>query len=331
MAETKYPIIRYQTLDRCFRNKYKRYYIDDLIDACSEAIYNHCGSDKGCSRRTILNDIDFMESEAGWSIPLVHHKDGHKVWFRYEDTDFTINETPLSEADYNKLNEAVMMLERFKGMPCFEWIDDLLFKLQSGFKKSATTILDFEHVPALKGIEHVDRLFNAILYKQVLDITYKTYGECAFTWVIHPYLIKQYNNRWFLFGKNASKRGAISNLALDRIVDIKDSSTSYVEDDGTLQQKLDEIIGVTIDWSASVQMVRLKFSENRYHYVVTKPLHPSQNIISEDERTIEISVIPNKELEALILHFGSDVEVLAPVELREQIKEKIEKIRAIYN
>ena len=76
--------------------------------------------------------------------------------------------------------------------------------------------------------------------------------------------------------------------------------------------------------------MRLKFSENRFQYVLTKPLHPSQTIISEDDRIIEISVIPNKELEALILQFGSDVEVLAPDGLRNQIKEKIEKIKAIY-
>lgn len=330
MAVTRYPMIRYQTLDRCFRNRHKKYYIDDLIDACAEAFIKYCGSDKGCSRRTILNDIDFMESEAGWSIPLERHRDGHQVWFRYSDPDFTINKTLLSDDDVNKLNEAVRLLERFRGMPCFEWIDDLLVKLQSGLRDSATTILDFEHVPALKGVEHIDRLFNAILYKQVLEITYQTYGNHTFTWTIHPYLIKQYNNRWFLFGKNASKNGAISNLALDRIVDIQNSRATYEENDGIMQQKLDNIIGVTIDWKASVQQVRLKFSENRFQYVLTKPLHPSQTIISEDDRIIEISVIPNKELEALILQFGSDVEVLAPDGLRNQIKEKIEKIKAIY-
>lgn len=135
MADTKYPIIRYQTLDKCFRNKFKRYYIDDLIDACAKAIYDYCGKEIGCSRRTILNDINFMESEAGWSIPLVRYKDGKKVYYRYEDTNFTINETLLSELEYNKLNEAITILERFKGMPCFEWMDDLLFKLQRGFNK----------------------------------------------------------------------------------------------------------------------------------------------------------------------------------------------------
>ena len=91
MAETKYPYIRYQTLNRCFRNKYKRYYIDDLIEACSTAIYEYCGKEIGCSRRTILEDINFMESDAGWQIELERIRDGHKVYYRYRDQDFTIN------------------------------------------------------------------------------------------------------------------------------------------------------------------------------------------------------------------------------------------------
>lgn len=201
MADTKYPIIRYQTLNKCFRNKYKRYYIEDLIDACSKAIYDYCGKEIGCSRRTILNDIEFMESSAGWNIDLKRMKDGKRVYYRYKDMDYTINETLLSESEYDKLNEVATMLERFKGMPCFEWINDLLFKLQSGLKRSSDVIMDFEQAPALKGTQYIDRLFNSILYKQTLEITYRTYNNKVHVWTIHPYLIKQYNNRWFLFGK----------------------------------------------------------------------------------------------------------------------------------
>lgn len=326
MADTKYPTIRYLTLDRCFRNKYKRYYIDDLVDACAKAIYDHCGKEIGCSRRTILNDIDFMESNAGWHVPLVRHKDGRKVYYRYKDPNFTINETLLSEAEYNKLSEAVSMLERFRGMPCFEWMDDLLFKLQSGLKKSSEIIIDFEHVPSLKGVHHLDKLFNSILYKQTLEIEYCTYNNTVHTWIIYPYLIKQYNNRWFLFGKNVSKGGIISNLPLDRIESIMDSGIQYEDDDGKLQQMLENIIGVTIDWNAEVENVQFQFSEKRFPYVLTKPLHKTQTVINEEERIIQIKVIPNKELESLILQFGNDVEILSPQALRDKIKEKIQEM-----
>ena len=330
MADTKYPIIRYQTLDRCFRNKYKRYYIENLIEACSEAIYDYCGKEIGCSRRTILNDIDFMESTAGWCIPLERYKDGKRVYYRYSDPDFTINESVLSESDLNKLNEAVALLERFKGMPCFEWIDDLLFKLQSGLHRSSDTIIDFEHIPSLKGMNHLDKLFHSILYRQTLEVTYVTYGNEKHIWTIHPYLIKQYNNRWFLFGKNASSQGRISNLPLDRIEDIADSGTPFEEDDSLFKQKLEDVVGVSINWMAEVETVRLRFSEDRFPYVLTKPIHKSQRTVDEAGHVIEIDVIPNKELESIILGYGDDVEVLAPDALRQQIKEKISKMLEKY-
>lgn len=330
MADTKYPIIRYQTLNKCFRNKYKRYYIEDLIDACSKAIYDYCGKEIGCSRRTILNDIEFMESSAGWNIDLKRMKDGKRVYYRYRDMDYTINETLLSESEYDKLNEVATMLERFKGMPCFEWINDLLFKLQSGLKRSSDVIMDFEQAPALKGTQYIDRLFNSILYKQTLEITYRTYNNKVHVWTIHPYLIKQYNNRWFLFGKNVSKKGGISNLPLDRIENIAESGVPYEEDDGTLQQMLDSIIGVTIERGAKIEEVILKFSEQRFPYVLTKHLHKSQKTIDEHEHIIQINVMPNKELEALILQYGNDVEVLSPESLRGRIKDKIQEMLKKY-
>lgn len=330
MAETKYPYIRYQTLNRCFRNKYKRYYIDDLIEACSTAIYEYCGKEIGCSRRTILEDINFMESDAGWQIELERIRDGHKVYYRYKDQDFTINASALSEADCAKLNETVLLLERFRGLPCFEWVDDILFKLQSGFKKSSDTIIEFEQAPSLKGMEHFDRLFNSILYKQALEITYKTFNGKEVVWTIHPYLIKQHNKRWFLFGKNTSKNGVVSNLPLDRIVSITQSREAYEPDDSNFKEILSNLIGVTVNKDTEIEEIGLRFSESRFPYILTKPLHKSQEVADEENKIVKIRVYPNKELESQLLQFGSDVEVLYPQVLRERIKQKIAEMYAKY-
>lgn len=330
MAETKYPLIRYLTLDKCFRNKHKRFFIDDLIDACSSAVADYCGEEICCSRRTIFNDIEFMESDAGWSIPLDRLKDGHRVYYRYSNPDFSINSTVLSETDFTKLNEAVTLLERFKGMPSFEWMDDLLIKLQSGFIKSSDTIIDFEQAPFLKGMEFFDTIFNAILYKQTLKVTYNTYNSQKYTWTIHPYLLKQYNNRWFLFGKNASRNGKISNLSLDRIEKITDDSAPYQEGNGQLQQMLENVVGVTFNENSHVENVKLKFSPTRFPYVTTKLIHKSQTIFDEQERIVQLLVMPNKELIAQILQFGSDVEVLQPSSLRQEVKEIAEKMMENY-
>ena len=60
MPTNKNAAIRYQTLDKCFRDRRHRYYIEDLIDKCEEAIYYYNGVGE-VSRRQIFEDIKFMD------------------------------------------------------------------------------------------------------------------------------------------------------------------------------------------------------------------------------------------------------------------------------
>ena len=104
MPTNKNAAIRYQALDKCFRDYRHRYYIDDLIDACEEALLYYNGSKtNGVSRRQIFEDIKFMESDTGWSIPLERKKDGKKVYYRYKYSDFSINQQPLTDEEAQQL------------------------------------------------------------------------------------------------------------------------------------------------------------------------------------------------------------------------------------
>mgnify|MGYP006135845995 CR=1 FL=1 len=78
MPQNKHQIIRYQALDKCFRNSTKRYFIDNLIDACNEAIYNFTGNSEGIKKRQIYDDIAFMQSENGYAAPIEKDKMGEK-------------------------------------------------------------------------------------------------------------------------------------------------------------------------------------------------------------------------------------------------------------
>ena len=95
MATNKHAVIRYQALDRCFSNFARRFYIEDLIEACNDAIYDFTGKEDGIERRQLFDDIKFMESEAGYSIVLDKVKDGKKKYYRYSDKNFSINKQPL--------------------------------------------------------------------------------------------------------------------------------------------------------------------------------------------------------------------------------------------
>ena len=113
MPTNKNAAIRYQTLDKCFRDRRHRYYLEDLIDKCEEALYYYNGVG-GVSRRQVFEDIKFMESETGWSIPLERHQDGRRVYYRYSDPDFTINAQPLTDEEANQLRTVIVTLDRIQ-------------------------------------------------------------------------------------------------------------------------------------------------------------------------------------------------------------------------
>ncbi len=205
MATNKNATIRYQTLDRCFSNRGKRFFLDDLVAACNADPYEYSGNERGIGRRQLFEDIKFMMSDQGWSIPLERCKDGKRVYYRYSDPEFSINKQPLSPGEADQLKEVLLSLGRFKGMPQFQWLDEMIARLKSGFHldPGASHIIEFEENPYLKGNEHITPLFNAIRQQQVLRLTYQGFKQAEPDRInFHPYYLKQYNNRWFAFGWN---------------------------------------------------------------------------------------------------------------------------------
>ena len=134
MATNKHAVIRYQALDKCFSNFGRRFYIDDLIEACNNAIYDFTGKTDGIKRRQLFEDIKFMESDAGYSIELDRIDDGKKKYYRYTNKDFSINKQPLSQTEAKQLKDTILMLNRFKGLPQFDWMQEVLTRLEDTFK-----------------------------------------------------------------------------------------------------------------------------------------------------------------------------------------------------
>ena len=335
MPTNKNAVIRYQALDRCFASRGKRYFWEDLLEAVNEAIYEYSGKGKGISRRQLFEDIKYMESDQGWAIPLEHHKEGKRVWYRYSDPDFSINKRPLNEDEAEQLKEALMTLSRFKGMPQFQWVDELVARLESGFglKQGAERIIEFEENPYLKGSEHITTLFQAILGKQVLDVSYQGFKQAKPTVLrFHPYYLKQYNNRWFVFGLNEEFK-SLTNMALDRIHAVAPAKGGYIANkDIDFTEYFDDVVGVSVPLDQKPVKVELLVTAELLPYIHTKPIHGSQKVGKGlDGRTaVTLQVIPNYELETVLLAFGEGVEVLAPKALRDRLKARVKATAARY-
>ena len=190
MPTNKNAAIRYQTLDKCFRDRRHRYYIEDLIDKCEEAIYYYNGVGE-VSRRQIFEDIKFMESETGWSVPLERKQDGRRVYYRYRDPDFTINAQPLTEDEARQLRSVIITLRRFRGLPSNAWVDEVISNLEwrFGLMGKQENIIGFEQNPYLRGLNLLPDIIDAATSQQAVRITYRNYKNCdeEYTVVVHPW------------------------------------------------------------------------------------------------------------------------------------------------
>lgn len=330
MATNKNASIRYRTLDKCFRDYRHRYFIEDLIDKCEEELesFNFTAN---VSRRQIFDDIRFMESEAGWSIPLERLKDGKKTYYRYEDRNFTINEQPLTDEEAQQLKTMIITLSRFRGLPSNEWVDEVISNLEWRFnlKGHNENIVSFEQNQNLKGLDKLDKVLDTTSNHQVVKILYHNYkdGGRDIFFTLHPYFVKQFNNRWFLFGMDNEYR-SIANVALDRIfkIDIAENIAFVPNDTVDFEHYFDDIVGVTIP-KANVhkEHIVLQFSKERFPYITSKPIHRTQKIVAGEENTISIDVRPNRELDSQILSYGPDVKVVSPEDYRQEILGKIKE------
>jgi len=330
MPVNRNALIRYTTIDKCLRNRFRKWTLDDLTDACSDALYEYEGIRKGVSKRTTQLDIQTMRSEKlGYNAPIIVED---KKFYTYEDKDYSITQLPLSEQDLEKLNDAVEILKQFQNFNHFKEMSSLIQKLENKIYTEETGSRPIIHIDKnenLKGLEYLNELYNAILKKLVVQIEYKSFrAKNSQRIYFHAYLLKEYNNRWFVVGKK-NKTNELLTLALDRILYINPAEEVQYKDDSDFHPDVyyQHVIGATVNEGMYPRKIKLKVDPKHAPYVITKPFHSSQEIISNDENGLifTINVVPNFEMERIILGYGDAIEVIHPIAIRRRIKNILKK------
>lgn len=335
MSQNKNALIRYKTIDKCLQNSYRKWTLEDLIEAVSDALYEYEGKQNPVSKRTIQLDIQTMRSEKlGYNAPIEVYD---KKYYRYADEDFTITDIPLTETDINVLTETVSMLKQFKDFSLFSDVSDILQRLEDKIyaeKTNTQPIIHLDKNENLKGLHFLDELYQAIVKKVVLKIKYKSFkSRDENEFLFHPFILKEYNNRWFLVGKKRS-RAPISNLALDRIISIDyDFKTAFVDETFDADKYYKNVIGVTVNTGLQPRKIELKVNAIHAPYVLTKPLHHTQRLIKTNEDRsiiIHLLLVENFEFERQVLGFGDGIEVVKPEGLRKKMKDILRNALANY-
>jgi len=333
MPPTKDAYTRYRIINGILVHN-KGATLQELRRACANSL------GKYVSDRTIKTDIEDMRYDPvlGFDAPIVYdRRDGR---YHYNRKDYSIDRFTLKEEEVQSLIYASMILEQFRKVKILEKVGGAVQKIAEHlrFQRAVepdrlSDYVDFEKVSEMPGIDFLDPLLDAILNKTVIKLEYQGFDKPRpYTHTFHPYLLKEYRNRWYIFGYNEYWNG-LRIYGLDRIKSIRpDPVAKFLSPDIPPKDYFRNIIGVTRFEGTEPEKVLLKFTKHETPYILTQPWHESQQIEeqTDDYTIISLNVHPSPELEILILGMHSEVEVIAPEGLRDTIKSMIEKANNIY-
>lgn len=354
MPANKNAMTRYMILDELLSNQYHDYSLDDLTEEVSRRLSEMYSDTKGVVRRTIEKDINYLEYEGPFLVeierrwvPCVNKETGKttsKKCLRYKDPSFSIFKKELSVDEKLLLKEAFSLLGQFDGLPNLDALERLRLSLDMG-EKEDRHIISFTKNP-LENSNLLGELFTAISHKQVIELEYHTFSrpDEKRHVVIHPYLLKEYNRRWFLIAAADSDQ-KILNFSLDRINGVKPlGGYEFIQPQNDLRERFEDIIGVTIYEDSPVYKIYFWASEGSKSYVSTKPLHDSQRCLKGDNESefrkrfpmlkdgafFRIDCKENYELIRELTAFGNDLIVLEPSGIQDAVYERIKSLQDDY-
>lgn len=334
MPQSKLAFFRYLLIDQLISSKFKPYPSkDELLEACKEKF-------GVVSVSTIEKDLNAMRIE--FDAPISFHR--IKKGYYYSEPDFQLFNINLSEDQRLALSFVSSYLEGFKQLPFFAEFEGAINKILDGIELSNMQwdvhqplhqILQVEHSPYLKESDQLQELVRHTASKKVLKLAYKKFESTEVKeYVIHPYLLKEYKDFWYLTGYIPAYQ-SFRTFAVDRILDYQIEETVHFISPETVgfqgEEYFKQCIGVSL-LSPNPEKIRLRFSSKLGNYIKTHPLHPSQQLISDTSAGTEITLhlIDNFELRSLILSYGAEIEVLSPASLREAISKELKKSMKFY-
>jgi predicted DNA-binding transcriptional regulator YafY len=324
MPVTKNAQLRIELLDEILGGV-RKYNFEDLLekinDKLSEVGYS------AISEKSLFNDLKYLREEKDAPIHKPTSADPHY----YYTEKFSIKDLLLSEEEVDSLKQASEILKRLSPHLIGSEMDDVIAKLENKVHTNVperAEIIQFETHTQSAGGNWIQTLFTAIKEKLSLRITYKPFHKTeAREFIFHPYLLKQYRNRWFLFGRE-NENNYLVTLALDRILSIKNSSSFYVENDMFLPDNyFKHMVGVSMPINGEIQNVIIKVNAKSVPYLTSKPIHKLQETIKTYKSgsiQIKLPVYINHEFVSNILSYGDSLEVIGPDILRDEIKKILE-------
>ena len=342
MPTNKNALIRYKYLDRLLSDHHHYYDIHDLTEKVNDMLYNDGFPE--VTQRCIEKDLNTLEY-APFSAPIERFKKNGKNCITYGKYSFSIFKEEMSREERSLLREVLGTLGQFEGLAHFEWLEK--FKIGLGLDDTQKVIC-FSNNPYLKNSSMLAELFDVTANKQVVELTYHKFNdEQRRSVIIHPYQLKQYNNRWYLLCSPDDNPNIILNFAIDRLDKVQAlPEMKFRECSENLSEHFDDIVGVSLYKDRPIEHILCWVSDYSKGYIDTKPIHASQTHIRGDAELqlrsqyphlqggmfFTLNCISNKELIRELTSYGKDLLVLhSDGSIKDDVYKRVCEMREEYS
>lgn len=375
MPKVRHAHHRYEILDELLRRSYSSpMTLNEMTEELNLALERKLQEGENfepIKSRTVRQDFQVMRRNFQVDIQ-VKRRHEQPAFYMYDSGFRSIHHGGLSQSEADDVRDMLKMLTRFLSHEQFQFLHPgihgtsplgSLFRMfltkedpkLDRFLDGTTAILFDSVIQDYEGATHIDSLAGAIQDQRIISVHYKSFKGSARNFDFHPYVLKQYNNRWYCFGFDpvsfADGHGPHRNIALDRINGIdflSESDLKQRKEQNPLHATFRSspikdweaevfscVVGVSIDnslWMSDGRLpkppvVELAFHPDQLKYEETKPIHHSRRPsktnfanLPEGWGVISYRLFPNREFEQQILMRGRKVMVMSPPELVAKIR-----------
>ena len=329
MPANKSALLRYRIIDSCLTNTLRKFpTMEFIIEKIEEQL------DTSLSNSMFTKDIENMRNI--YSAPIKYIRE-HKGYC-YTEPDFSITSFPLSHDEIEALDFSTALLQQLKHTRLFHHFETAINKVIEGYRiskilgKSETQFLQVEEPVKTEGSQWLELLLQSIINKKCLEVVYHGYGRDEKVHIFSAYLLKEYRNRWYTVGYSTSAKNILV-LALDRIKNIQPCKEKYfINDSFSPADFFKYSFGITQMHDAQAEQVDLLFTPYQAAYILSQPLHHSQQTIAHDKNGLHIrlTVYITMELIMCIRSYAAQVKVLGPKTLVNQISDDVKEMGELY-
>ncbi|MCF8225998.1 MAG: WYL domain-containing protein [Bacteroidales bacterium] len=326
------PYLRYRIINSLLVNG-RNASAKEMMDACKEAIGIEI------SKRTIEKDLENMrhDTQLNFQAPIVY--DHYLKAYKYSDPGYTIDSIGLNDDEVETLKFAATILKQFQHTAFLEKYEGAVQKIINAINESHLankdydmSFIEFESAPLVKGTEHLEPLIEHIKEKHVLKTHYRSFdSEEPKKYTLHPHLLKEYRNRWYLVAWHEEDR-KFKTFGLDRIQSMERTFMKTFHTGITDFERLfRDSVGIT-RFEKDPEEIVVAFTKRQASYIATQPLHETQMLLryEQDRYVFSFTIVPTFEFTAALLGWGAEVEVLGPEWYRKELIDRIIEMEKLY-